>query len=168
MITVVTKYDKPLLAAFYRRANLKRLWLFILLLRLDVGAVFSFSYAAGEGEPITVYVVLLVLLNLIFLFKSLVYPKIANRKLIECEYTNTVTLDDESVKFRIETTEGTHDGEYFYSAIVSAERDSCSYYLFLTRTKAIVLARNGLQGCTEDELVAYLKTKLDSKIIKFR
>ena len=60
---------------------------------------------------------------------------------------------------------GDFNDEYYYKELLSVYKSKEYYFLFITRTQAFIMERNGFVGIGEEEFDTFLKEKIGKRFI---
>lgn len=167
MIRITTQYDVTTLRAFYRHHHTRLVWVFILVLIANVGGVYNAIDLAGTGQGFAGSLVVMVLLDILCIANYFVYPLFRVRSLSSNGYVLTLELDEDEIRYSLDKAGSNDSGRYEYASLLKAERDKNSYYIYLSRRKAVIASRAGIENATEAELEKFLTKKLGRSKIKF-
>ena len=100
-----------------------------------------------------------------YFIKLLESENIKKNALLRCGARQTFSFLDECVSISQVSKLGDFNDEYYYKELLSVYKSKEYYFLFITRTQAFIMERNGFVGIGEEEFDTFLKEKIGKKFI---
>lgn len=100
---------------------------------------------------------------------TLILPRISLKKAISLNAECTITFLEDKIEETCVSELINESGNYSYKLIHKVCESKDYIYVFVARNRAIILDKNGFESGSEQELKAFLRTKLlEPKKIKFK